>query len=217
MVEPGRLFSWDVFLGGALTFRVPGAFPFMGTAMSQEDDLRNHELEHHRPYLCVLARKHLDRRLWSRIDPSDVVQQTLLDAHRKQEQCRGQTERERRAWLRTMLMNDLKDAIRKFKRIADHEQPIQQAANESFGWIDAALAAEQSSPSQQAMQHEELQRLVDALDWLPKLEGEVVTLHHLFDWTQAEIAAHLGCTRPAVAGLLHRGLKKLRKFLDNPE
>lgn len=206
-----------IILGGALTFAIPCAFLVMGTAMSQEADAPNDELEHHRPYLCVLARKHLDRRLWRMIDPSDVVQATLLDAHRKREQCRGQTEEECAAWLRTMLLNDLKDAIRKFGRIADHEQPIQRAADQSSVWIEASLAAEQSSPSAQAMRHEELQRLADALAQLPEVEREVVTLCHLFDWTQSEVAAHLGRTRPAVAGLLRRGLERLRKLLDKPE
>jgi RNA polymerase sigma-70 factor (ECF subfamily) len=188
-----------------------------GIAMSQEADVLELELERHRAYLWVLARKHLDRHLWRLIDPSDVVHTTLLDAHCKRAQCQGQTEGERRAWLRTMLLNDLKDAIRKYGRIADHEQPIPQAVDQSSVWIDASLAAEQSSPSQQAMQHEELQRLATALAQLPEAERDVVTFHHLFDWTQAEVAAHLGRTRPAVAGLLRRGLKKLRKLLDNPE
>lgn len=185
--------------------------------MSQEADVLELELERQRAYLCVLARKHLDRRLWRLIDPSDVVQGTLLDAHRKREQCRGRSEGERGAWLRKMLLNDLKDAIRKFGPIADHEQQKRQAVDQSSVWIDASLAAEQSSPSQQAIKHEELQRLADALAQLPEAEREVVTLHHLFDYTQAEVAAHLGRTRPAVAGLLCRGLKKLRKFLDNLE
>jgi RNA polymerase sigma-70 factor (ECF subfamily) len=186
--------------------------------MSQEADAWNHELEDLRPYLCLLARKHLHRRLWRLIDPSDVVQNTLLDAHRnKREQCRGQTEGERRAWLRTMLMNDLIDAIRKFGRIADHERQIQQAVDQSSVWIDASLGAEQSSPSHQAMQHEELQRQATALGQLEEAEREVVTLLVYFDWTQAEVAAHVGRTRPAVAGLLRRGLKKLRKLLKNPE
>ena len=183
--------------------------------MGQEAD--GLELERHRAYLCLLARKHLDHQLWRLKDPSSLVQNVLLDAHRKSEQCRGQTEGQRRAWLRAMLLNDLKDAIRKFGRIAEHEQPIQQAIDQSSVWIDASLAAEQSSPDQRAMQDEELKRLADALARLPEAEREAVTLLHLFDWTQAEAAAHLGRTRPAVAGLLRRGLNKLRKLLDNPE
>jgi RNA polymerase sigma-70 factor (ECF subfamily) len=165
----------------------------------------------------LLARRHLDRRLWRLVDPSDVVQITLCDAHRKRDQFRGQTEGEQRAWLRTMLMNDLIEAIRKFGRIARHERPIQEAVDESCARVVASLAGDQSSPSQQAMQHEELQQLATALAQLPEAEREVITLHDLFNWTQAEIAGHVGRTRPAVAGLLRRGLKKLRKLLPNPE
>ena len=185
--------------------------------MSQDPNILDQELESQRAYLCILARKHLDRRLWRLIDPSDVVQRTLFDAYRKREQCEGRTEGERRAWVRRLLLNDLKDAIRKFGRIADHEQQVQRVADQSSIRLDAALAVEDSSPSAGAVQHEELGRLADALAQLPEVEREVVTLHHLFDWTQAEVAEHLGRTRPAVAGLLCRGLKKLRKLMDPAE
>ena len=58
----------------------------------------------------------MDPRLQGRIDPSDLVQQTLLKAHEKQDQFRGKTDAERLAWLRTILANQMADALRKFRR-----------------------------------------------------------------------------------------------------
>lgn len=185
--------------------------------MSQDADSLDHDLKRHREYLCLLARKHLNRHLWPRIDPSDVVQNTLCDAHRKREQWRGVADSQLRAWLRTMLLHDLADAIRKISRLDAREPLVLEALNQSNGWIKASLAAEHTSPSQQAVKHEQLQRLADALAQLPESERLAIELHHLHDWPLAEVAEYLKRSPPAIAGLLHRGLRRLRKLLPESE
>jgi hypothetical protein len=62
----------------------------------------------------VLARVQLDARLQAKLDPSDLVQQTLLKAHEKREQFRGSTEAEFTAWLRQILANQMAEAARRF-------------------------------------------------------------------------------------------------------
>ena len=63
------------------------------------------------------------------------------------------------------------------------------------------------------MKQERLEQLADALLKLLEGEREAVVLKHYHNWTVAEIAQHLGRTEEAVAGLLRRGLKKLREHL----
>ena len=181
--------------------------------MGQESNSLGTELEQHREFLRILARKHLDRRLWSRIG-SDVVQRTLLDAHDKRDQIRGPN---LLPWLVAALRNDLRDAIRKFGRIDAKEKPLQQAVDESFRMVNSWAVADASSPSQRAIKQEDLLRVVQALVELPEAERQAVELHHLNGWSVAEVADHLKRTEPAVAGLLHRGLKRLRKLLEDSE
>ncbi len=79
------------------------------------------------------------------------------------------------------------------------------------------LFANQSSPSQRAVQNEELLLLAEALNRLSPQQKEAIILHHLHDWTITEVAGHLGRSPSAVAGLLHRGLKALRQLLAEKE
>jgi RNA polymerase sigma-70 factor (ECF subfamily) len=83
--------------------------------------------------------------------------------------------------------------------------------------LEAFLAAAQSTPEQRAGRNEELLRLAAALERLPEAQRQAVELHYLRGWRLEEIAHHQGRGKSAVAGLLHRGLDRLRELLQAPE
>jgi RNA polymerase sigma-70 factor (ECF subfamily) len=177
-------------------------------------------LEGYRDYLRLLARLQLSPRLQAKLDASDVVQQALLQAHAARAQFRGQTEAEWLAWLRTILANALAATLRRFgteARDLDRERSLEVELDLSSSRLEGVLAADQTSPSQRAVRWEEMLRLARALARLPPEQQQVVELHHLKGLTLAEVAAQTDRTRPAVVGLLFRGLKKLRELLRGPE
>jgi RNA polymerase sigma-70 factor (ECF subfamily) len=188
--------------------------------MPGDADAAGPPLERFRDYLVLLARLQLDARLRAKLDPSDVVQETLLEAYRKRAQFRGQADAELAAWLRQMLTHNLADAVRdlgRAKRDVAVERSLEAALTDSSVRLCGLLAADQSSPSQQAVHNEDLLHLAQALARLPEPQREAVLLHHLQDQPLAEVARLLGRTEAAVAGLLHRGLKKLRELLHERE
>jgi RNA polymerase sigma-70 factor (ECF subfamily) len=201
---------------GAVASRADVVFSRGGVPMPDESPAVGRLLERHRDYLRLLARLHLDPRLRGKFDPSDAVQQTLLKAHQAQGQFRGSGDAELAAWLRRILANTLADALREFgrdKRDVAREQSLEQALNDSQASLQALLGSPPSSPSEQAVRHEELLHLARALEQIPEDQRLVIELHHFQDRSVAEVAAQTGRTEAAVAGLLRRGVRKLRELL----
>src|SRR3954470_22167833 len=84
-------------------------------ARAGDESARGQMLELFRDYLRLLARLELDRRLRGKADPSDLVQETFLEAHRDFPQFRGGTEPELAAWLRQILARNLANLVRRYR------------------------------------------------------------------------------------------------------
>jgi RNA polymerase sigma-70 factor (ECF subfamily) len=180
-----------------------------------ESPLQN--LEGFRAYLRLLARLHLDPRLQGKLDPSDLVQQTMLQAWQALGQFRGQSSAELAGWLRGILANNLAAAVREFaraKRDVRREQSLEAALAESSARLEQWIAAEQSSPSSQADRNEQALLLAQALERLPAAQRDALVLQHWQGWSLAAIGEYMGKSPEAVAGLIKRGVKALRHLLS---
>src|SRR5262245_60664795 len=126
------------------------------------DEAVGPDLARFRPYLRVLARANLDPQLCGKPDPSDAVQEAMVNALRAADQFRGTTDAELAAWLRKILVRALAGAARDFardKRDAGREQPLAATVEDSSARLEAWLAADASTPSQRAERNEDLVRL----------------------------------------------------------
>jgi RNA polymerase sigma-70 factor (ECF subfamily) len=175
-------------------------------------------LEDYRPYLQLLVRLQLDHRLQGKIDPSGIVQQTLLEAARAGPESETQEPEQFAAWLRRILANNLTDEIRKLKtgkRDWRRERSLAGAIEDSSKQIQAWLIDAQSSPSAGAQRHERALELTAALAKLPGAQREALEMRYFQELSLAQIARKLDRSQAAVAGLLKRALRQLRDELQD--
>jgi RNA polymerase sigma-70 factor (ECF subfamily) len=178
-------------------------------------------LERYRAYLTLLARLQIGRRLQSKADPSDVVQEAFLEVHRTFDRFRGRTDGEMVAWLRQILASHLAVLVRRYLRTRGRdvrlERELAAELDESSRALDRGLVAPQSSPSRQADRREQAVRLADALDRLPEDYREVIVLRHLEGLSFAAVARRMGRSVDSVKNLWPRALVHLRRQLgDEP-
>ena len=163
-------------------------------------------VENMRDYLRLVARLLWQPGVQRPLNLSDVVQETLLRAHKNRHQYRGTTEAEWRGWLRAILQNELRRAV-------DNNALGEVSLNESSCHWEEVLAADQTPPSGRAIRHEQMEQLAAALSQLLEDERTAVELKHLHGCSIGYISQHMGRTRDAVGGLLKRGMHKLRLLL----
>lgn len=173
-----------------------------------------------RPYLLALARLKVGPGDRGKVEPSDVVQQTLLDAHRCRDQFRGGGEAEMAAWLRKLLACNLVDAFRargRACRDAGRERSLEAELERSSARLADVLEADQTSPSEAVGRLEQAVRLAEALERLPEAQRAALELRYGRGMAVLEIGRELGRSPAAVAGLLKRGTRELRALLADRE
>jgi RNA polymerase sigma-70 factor (ECF subfamily) len=171
-------------------------------------------------YLHALARAQLGRHLRTKCAPSDIVQQTLLEAHRDFATFQGQHEAELLAWLRRILAHNLYNEARHFgaqQRDCAREVSLDQVhagVENSSVALGRGIAADTPSPSQAAAAREYAVRLADALARLPDDYQTVLLLRVFEELPAEEVAKRMERSAGAVRMLQMRALTALREQLS---
>jgi RNA polymerase sigma-70 factor (ECF subfamily) len=174
-------------------------------------------LRHYEPWLRLLARYQMETRFRRKFDPSDVVQQALLEALKSFPRFRGRTEAELVAWLRRILAHVMAHEVRRFqdarKRAAAREVSLEASLAATSQRLRNVLAASGSSPSVHAAKREEEVLLAEALERLPADYREVIFLRNIEGLPHEEVAKHMRRSPGAVRMLWVRALAQLKREL----
>ncbi len=188
----------------------------MGSKVTRIDGESFSQLERFRPLLSLLVRTKVDRKLVGKVDLSGVVQQTMLDAFQSREKLHDRTDQEVVAWLRRSLANNLIDEVRRLHawgRNPVAEVSIEAALGDSSAHFDHFLAHSDLCPAQRCQELEQQLRLAERLLELPEPQRRAIELHRLQDRSLDQTAEELGKTKAAIAGLLRRGMHRLRELM----
>lgn len=177
-------------------------------------------LVRHRERLKQMIAVRLDRRLAARVDPSDIVQDVLLDAARGLDDYLRQRPVPFYPWLRQLAWDRLIELHRRHlhakRRSVKREQPLApHLSDESAMQLADRVLARQSSPSDRAIRSELRTRVRTALDQLGERDREVLVLRHLEHLSTREIAAVLGIREGTVKVRHLRALERLRALLES--
>ena len=183
----------------------------------QDPAFLGHLLERYRPFLLLSLRNRVGPRLGVRCSPSDIVQQAFAKACQAFDAFAGVTEPEFSAWIKQINDNTLKNAVRDHVhvqgRTLEKEQRLHDAdATASFYWREPA--ADEPTPRQIMIRGEKALRLAAVLESLPEMQREAVRLRHLEGCSLEETAKQLDRSLLATAGLIKRGLQKLRQRMS---
>ena len=175
------------------------------------------DFEAYRPYLLVLARGQIPASMRARLDASDIVQETLMEAYLKRDQYRGDSEpKQIGGWLRTILSGNLLDALRRHSRDArdvHRERAISQAIDESAQGLELILIADQSSPSEVVDKRFRGLLVAQSLQELPEQQREAIESRYIHGESLEAIATKMNKTKIAVAAIIKRALANLREHL----
>jgi RNA polymerase sigma-70 factor, ECF subfamily len=170
-------------------------------------------LQSFRTYLLTVAAQKLSPALRRKCGASDVVQDTFSEAHRDWHAFRGDTATEVRAWLRGILLNNIRDVARKYgqiKRRSGLEVPIGRDAHDEL--VDPEL-----TPRACASAQEESRVVADAIAALPDDYRRVIELRSRDNRSFHEIGRLLGRSPDAARMLWFRAIESLRRGLVEPD
>jgi RNA polymerase sigma-70 factor (ECF subfamily) len=180
-------------------------------------------LDAHRNYLELLAKTQIDDKLRARINPSDLVQETMLGAWKDFAQFHGRNERQLLAWLRQILINRLHAFVQQHvlaeKRDVRREISLEQfgaALKRSTASVDSGLvpANVTLTPSTIAMQRENAVLLADQLAQISPPYREVIELRNLRGLPFDEVGRRMNRTAGAARMLWLRAIRQLRQRMQ---
>jgi len=202
-----------------MTVQKPDTEDLLRQSGQGDREARGRLLARHRDRLRKMVAWRLDRRLAPRVDPSDVVQDVLVEADRKLDGYLQDRPLPFYPWLRTLAWERLAALYRRHVRVRGRsvlrEEPgILNLPDASAAELAARLITSATSASQQAIRREVRERVRHVLGTLSERDREVLVLRHLEQLSVADTAAVLGVTPGAVKVRHLRAVERLRKRLE---
>ncbi len=201
-----------------MTDATPDTEELLRRAEAGDEEARGQLLDAHRQRIRRMVAVRLDRRILGRVDPSDLVQEVLMEAHRRLNGYFRQRPLPFHPWLRQLawelLVKVHERHLRAQKRRVTREEPLALGLPEESALELARLLTSDTSPSDRLIREELRRRVHTALEQLSARDREVLVLRHLEQLPTREVAEILGISEGAVKTRQVRALARLQALLS---
>jgi RNA polymerase sigma-70 factor (ECF subfamily) len=176
--------------------------------------------DRYRERLRQMVRLRLDRRLYGRLDPSDVLQEAYLDLAKRFPEYTAKPALPFFLWLRWLTGQRLIDLHRQHlgtkmrdagQEVSLYRGALPQASSESLA---AQLLGKLTSPSRAAVRVETQIRVQEAINSMNPMDREVLVLRHFEMLSNKETAEVLGISKKAASNRYVRALERLKEILS---
>ncbi len=162
------------------------------------------------------VRVRLGKKRRSNVETIDVVQGVFLEAVRSAEEREFQSEGHFRAWLNRLVENRIRKDARDWgrqKRDASRERSFFNTSGEERTDIEQ----DRRRPVSIVEEFDDLERMEEALEKLPKGQREMVVMRFFDQLTYAEIGEQIGKSEDAARKSVDRCIQLLARDMDPPK
>lgn len=186
----------------------------LAAAKAGDATARDRLLAESRSYLGTLASAKMEPWMRAKFDASDLIQQTMIEAHEALEQFDGDSEAAWKAWLKKMMQHNVQDAVRHYKQADKRDVRRERRADRSTDdGQRMQIAADDPTASRLAANEERDGQLLQAVAALPEDYRQVLTLRTIEKRPFEEVAETMGRSVPATQMLWTRAVRKLEESL----
>jgi len=188
-------------------------------AVAGDREAQTELLGKHRDRLRAMVSLRLDRRLYGRLDASDIVQEALIEASRRLPAYAESPPMDFYLWLRQLTTQKLIDAHRRHlgakKRNVGQDVSLFRGALPEASSIGLAnqLLGRLTSPTRAAMRAELQLKVQELLNGLSPVDREVLVLRHFEQLSNEQVAKVLDLSRSAASKRYIVALGRLREHL----
>lgn len=191
----------------------------LARAARGDPSAREQLFELHRDRLKRMVALRLDRRVLKRVDPSDIIQEALMQANHKLDEYLRERPIPFYPWLRQLAWDQLVTAYRRHvvahRRSANREEFLPDLSDESVAELATLLCDLSEEPLRKLLRAEAQGRLRDALSQLAEQDREILVLRYLEQLSTADTASVLKLGLSAVKMRHMRAIERLRELLGN--
>jgi RNA polymerase sigma-70 factor (ECF subfamily) len=172
----------------------------------------------YRAYLLKIAGDHIAPELRQKMGVSDVVQESMLTAHCILDSFQGNSEAQWKAWLKTIVGNDIGDLQRRFRGAAKRDLRREMGApNPHSSAPSFDIRRPGPGPRTEATMNEDSLRLNAALESLSAEYRQVIRLRNWEQLSYEDIGQRMGKSAEATRKLWTRAIKRLQEEIGTDE